>query len=238
MASESELKVVFNFYEKITPPPKFSTFSEGWRHFGDFIETLDHYVGSQLHKNADARGLFPYVNFATFKGPVERIVKDMTEPTQELVQALIEGHGLPGHQINHPGGYIELATNNNLPLAPDLPARMGSTFIVMAYQTVETDECDTADFEANWADHCGLNEIQQYLSKNEKNLGRYGIYKRFTPLRPFHSFAYVFRCELVDVDREDSNLSQLVDKLQKLETPKGFTRVDTGVYFVEHVSPK
>lgn len=56
MASESELKVVFNFYEKITPPPKFSTFSEGWRHFGDFIETLDHYVGSQLHKNADARG--------------------------------------------------------------------------------------------------------------------------------------------------------------------------------------
>lgn len=51
-------------------------------------------------------GLFPYVNFATFKGPVERIVKDMTEPTQELVQALIEGHGLPGHQINHPGKYI------------------------------------------------------------------------------------------------------------------------------------
>lgn len=237
MANESELKVVFNFYEKITPPPKFSTFSEGWRHFGNFIETLDHYVGSQLHKNLDSGGLFPYVNFATFKGPVERIIKDMTEPAPELVQALIEGHGLPGHQINHPGGYIELATNNNLPLAPDIPAKMDSTFLVMAYQTEESDQTDIADFEANWTVHCGLEEIQQYVENTQKALGRYGVYKRFTPLRPFHSFAYVFRCELVDVSRDDPNLLQLVEKLQKLETPQGFSRVNTGVYFVEHVSP-
>lgn len=234
---ENEIKVVFNFYENITPPPKFATFSEGWRHLGNYIETLDHYIGSQLHKNLDPNGKFPYANYATFKGSVERIVKDMTEPSPELVQALIEGHGLPGHQINHPGGYLELATNNNLPLAPDFPPKMDSTFILMAFQTKEDDQTDNADFEANWTKHCGLDEIEHYLTKTNKKMGRYGIYKRFTPLRPFHSFAYVFRCELVDVDREDTNLKEVLEKIQQLPVPSGFTRVDSSLYFIEHVSP-
>lgn len=68
-------------------------------------------------------------------------------------------------------------------------------------------------------------------------MGRYGIYKRFTPLRPFHSFAYVFRCELVEVDREDTSLKEVLEKIQQLPVPAGFTRVDSSLYFIEHVSP-
>lgn len=47
--------------------------------------------------------MFPYMNFATFKGTEESVILQLTNPSQELIQALVEGHGLPGHQINHPG---------------------------------------------------------------------------------------------------------------------------------------
>lgn len=51
-----ELHVVFNFYEKITPPPKFKTFIDGWKHLGNFVEKLDYYVAAQLHQNLDPKG--------------------------------------------------------------------------------------------------------------------------------------------------------------------------------------
>lgn len=51
-----ELHVVCNFYEKITPPPKFKTFIDGWKHLGEFVEKLDYYVGAVLHENLDPKG--------------------------------------------------------------------------------------------------------------------------------------------------------------------------------------
>lgn len=47
------------------------------------------------------------MNFATFKGTEESVIHQLTNPSPELIQALVEGHGLPGHQVNHPGEYTQ-----------------------------------------------------------------------------------------------------------------------------------
>ena len=56
MSSTDQLCAVVNFYEKITPPPDFSTFVDGWKCLGKYVETLDHYIAAQLHRNVEAKG--------------------------------------------------------------------------------------------------------------------------------------------------------------------------------------
>ena len=56
MTSQKQLFAVFNFYETITPPPNYPTFTAGWKTLGSYVETLDHYVAAQLHRNLDEQG--------------------------------------------------------------------------------------------------------------------------------------------------------------------------------------
>ena len=56
MTSKDLLCAVFNFYETITPPSNYPSFTEGWKRLGRYVETLDHYVCAQLHRNIDAKG--------------------------------------------------------------------------------------------------------------------------------------------------------------------------------------
>ena len=46
---------------------------------------------------------FPYVNFAMFQGDDSKVMDDFINPGPELMAALIDAHGPPGHQINFPG---------------------------------------------------------------------------------------------------------------------------------------
>ena len=57
MASDGRnMIVVFNFYETITPSPNYPSFLAGWKQLGKFVETLDHYMGTQLQKNTNPNG--------------------------------------------------------------------------------------------------------------------------------------------------------------------------------------
>ena len=56
MSGDSNYAVVLNFYEKIDPPEKFPTFVDGWRNLGKYVQTLDHFIATQLHRNVDPNG--------------------------------------------------------------------------------------------------------------------------------------------------------------------------------------
>ncbi len=56
MAAKPDLKVVLNFYQTLTPAPGYSTFLDGWHKMGSFVESLDYYLCTLLHKNTDEKG--------------------------------------------------------------------------------------------------------------------------------------------------------------------------------------
>ncbi|PIK35766.1 hypothetical protein BSL78_27401 [Apostichopus japonicus] len=229
-----ELHVVCNFYEKITPPPKFKTFIDGWKHLGEFVEKLDYYVGAVLHENLDPKGMFPYMNFATFKGTEESVILQLTNPSQELIQALVEGHGLPGHQINHPGGYNEVATDNQMPIAPDIPTRTDSIFFVSCFQA--TEGTANSDIEQNWTRYVGYDTLKSFVEGQGKSLGRAGFYKRFTPVSPFGTFSHVFRCELVGFHGSEDTLWEVVRAINGTSNGSSLGKVNSSLYKVVYVS--
>ena len=56
MASTPKIDVVFNFYESMNPSPNYPTFIEGWKKMSAFVNNLDHYYCTQLHKNTNPCG--------------------------------------------------------------------------------------------------------------------------------------------------------------------------------------
>lgn len=232
-----ELRVVFNFYEKITPPPKFNTFFDGWKHLGSFVEKQDYYVGALLHQNLDPKGMFPFVNFATFKGTEESVIHEMTNPSQELIQALVEGHGLPGHQVNHPGGYNEVATDDQKSIAPDLPPHQDSIYYIACFQTAENGSgvCPS-DAEAKWKEIVGLEALRSFVESHGRKIGRAGFYRRFTPASPFGTYSYVFRCELPGFDGSEPELWAAVRAINESVIDGQLGRVNSSLYKIMHVS--
>ncbi|XP_033628986.1 uncharacterized protein LOC117291428 [Asterias rubens] len=235
MTSQKQLFAVFNFYETITPPPNYPTFTAGWKTLGSYVETLDHYVAAQLHRNLDEQGLFPYVNFSTFTGTTERIIKDFMEPSPDLIKAVVEGHGMPGIQINHPGGYEEISTLSGKQIIPDLPAKLESKFIISGYRTIVSDNefnNNIGDLEKDWLNWAGIEALKAAVPSGV-SLGEAGLYKRFTPDGPFKAVTYTVRCEIKGLDADKTASLDLLSTIRNQKTPEKLELVDSSLYCLD-----
>ncbi|XP_071941206.1 uncharacterized protein [Antedon mediterranea] len=219
-----EVNVVFNFYEKITPPPNMESFLKGWSHLGEFVKTLDHFVSAQLHTNVDPQGRFPYVNYSFFEGTQERITKDFGEPSPELIKALVEGHGPPGLQVNYPGGYTEIATMDGSSIAPALAKQPDSLFLLSSFKGPKTD-AESAKFESEWMDVTGVTKL-----KATGNLQNAALYKRFTHA-PYDVLMYVVRCEFTGIDTDEG--LKITSDLKEGIIGDGVERTNTSLYKIE-----
>ncbi|XP_033113878.1 uncharacterized protein LOC117114337 [Anneissia japonica] len=221
-----EVNVVFNFYEKITPPPNMESFLKGWSHLGHFVKTLDHFVSAQLHTNLNPEGRFPYVNYSFFEGTQERITKDFCEPSPELIKALVEGHGPPGLQVNYPGGYTEVATMEGSPIAPALPKSTDSVFLLSSFKGPKTDE-ESAKFESEWMDVTGVTKLKADESLGLQNAA---LYRRFTQA-PYDVLMYVVRCEFVGIG--SSRGLEIANDLKDGIVGDGVERTNSSLYKIE-----
>ncbi len=235
MTSKKQLFAVFNFYETITPPPNYPTFTAGWKTLGRYVETLDHYVAAQLHRNLDEQGLFPYVNFSTFTGTTERIIKDFMEPSPDLIIAVVEGHGMPGTQINHPGGYEEMSTLSGQQIIPDLPAKLESKFIISAYRAIVSDNelnNNIGDLEKDWLHWAGVEALKVSVPSGV-SIGEAGLYKLFTPAEPFQAVLYTVRCEVIGFNADKTASLDLLSTIRNQERPKKLELVDSSLYCLD-----
>ncbi|XP_072045262.1 uncharacterized protein [Amphiura filiformis] len=226
--------VVFNFYETITPASNYPSFLAGWRQLGKFVDTLDHYVGTQLQKNTNPNERFPYVNFAIFQGSDHKVMDDFINPGPELMAALIDAHGPPGHQVNFPGGYKEVATFDGLPIAPDLPPKLKSYFLMACFRPTDDGTADIESFEHTWQESTGA----AFLKKNntpDLHVGNIGLYRLFTPPGPpYMSFPYVIRCELnASQEGEMYAANQLLEQFKQVPVPHGFHRENAAIYRID-----
>ncbi|XP_038048988.1 uncharacterized protein LOC119722757 [Patiria miniata] len=228
------LNAVFNFYETITPPPDYPTFVDGWKSLGSYVETLDHYLAAQLHRNVDEKGKFPFANFSTFTGSHERIITDFMHPDPELIKAVVKGHGMPGIQVNHPGGYEEIATLDGKPIIPDMPPRLDSLFILSAYRSKvsDTELSNSGDLETTWRQWAGINAVKEAALAGV-SVGIAGLYKRFTPGEPYKAVTYVMRCELVGLKQDDKAGQEVVKIIRDLGAPEGLELVDSALYCLD-----
>ncbi|XP_022112253.1 uncharacterized protein LOC110991252 [Acanthaster planci] len=229
-----KLSAVINFYEKITPPPDFATFVDGWKSLGQYVETLDHYIAAQLHRNIDEKGLFPYANFSTFTGSHERIINDFMHPDPELIKAVVKGHGMPGVQVNHPGGYDEIATLEGKPIIPDMPARLDSLFILSAFRSKvsDTELSNSGDLEKEWLRWTGITAVKEAAPAGVR-LGTAGLYKRFTPGEPYKAVTYVMRCELLGLKENFQPGLEVVKIIKETGAPEGLELVDSALYCLD-----
>lgn len=232
MPSSSEnVTVVFNFYERLTPSPNYPSFLAGWRQLGTFVDTLEHYVGTQLQKNTNPNERFPYVNFAMFKGDDAKVMEDFTNPGPELMTALIDAHGPPGHQVNFPGGYKEICTIDGTPIAPDLPPKLKSYFLIACFRPQVDGSPDNANFESNWQEVTGAAFLKSNSSA-DLTVGNIGFYRLFTPEGPpYMSYPYVIRCELTASHvGEMQAANQLLERFNELPGGHGFQRDNAAIY--------
>jgi len=234
MSSTDQLCAVVNFYEKITPPPDFSTFVDGWKCLGKYVETLDHYIAAQLHRNVEAKGMFPYANFSTFTGSHERITEDFMHPDPELIKAVVKAHGMPGIQVNHPGGYDEIATLDGQPIIPDMPPRLDSMFILSAYRATvsDTELSNSGELEKEWLKWTGVNALKIDLPEG-LTIGKTGLYKRFTPGEPYKAVTYVMRCEIIGLKGDFQSGLDLVKFCRDAKAPEGLELVDSALYCLD-----
>lgn len=234
-SSDSNLCAVVNFYETITPPPDFPTFVDGWKSLGAYVETLDHYVAAQLHRNVDKNGFFPYANFSTFTGSHERITQDFMHPDPELIRAVVKAHGMPGIQVNHPGGYEEVATMDGKPIIPDLPPSLDSLYIMSPYRAKisDTEINNNGALEKDWLAWTGINAVKAALPPGV-SLGKVGLYKRFTPGEPYKAVMFVMRCQLVGVTEANSqDAAPLLKIIRDAGAPEGLELVDSALYCLD-----
>ncbi|XP_041453068.1 uncharacterized protein LOC121406115 [Lytechinus variegatus] len=231
MSGNNNYAVVLNFYEKVDPPPNFKDFVEGWHNLGKFVRKLEYFVATQLHRNVDSNGKFKYMNYATFNDTNQVVIKDMTQPTPELLQALGESHGPPGLQTNYPGGYHEVITSGGA-IAPDLPANPASCFLISAFRA--SSDIDSLDVEKEVELLTGLDIIKNASSSSGKfQVGPWALYKRFTPAIPFQPFDLVFRLELQGLDSDLEPAKKLVQELNKAPTVEGVERSCTELYQIQ-----
>ncbi|XP_071478853.1 uncharacterized protein [Diadema antillarum] len=231
MSGNNNYAVVLNFYEKIDPPPNFPTFVDGWHNLGKYVRKLDYFIATQLHRNVDENGRYKYMNFATFNDTDEMVMKDMSQPSIELLQALGESHGPPGLQTNYPGGYHETKTSEG-PVAPDLPAKTESCFLISSFKV--TTDLDEVPAEEMLEELVGLELLQESAAASEQyEIGPWALYRRFTPAIPFQPFDLVFRCELQGLGTDTEPATDLIEKLQQAPTLEGVERAHTGLYIVD-----
>ncbi|XP_001193611.2 uncharacterized protein LOC756131 [Strongylocentrotus purpuratus] len=231
MSGNNNYAVVINFYEKVDPPPTFPTFVDGWHNLGKFVKKLDYFVATQLHSNVDPNGKFKYMNYATFNDTNQVVIKDMTQPTPELLQALGESHGPPGLQTNYPGGYHESLTSGGA-IAPDLPAKPASCFLISGFKA--SSDIDSLDVEKDIELLTGLDIIKDASSTGGKfQVGPWALYRRFTPAIPFKPYDFVFRLELQGLESDLEPAKELVQKLNQAPTVDGIERSITDLYKID-----
>ncbi|XP_063970154.1 uncharacterized protein LOC129282815 [Lytechinus pictus] len=176
-------------------------------------------------------GKFKYMNYATFNDTNQVVIKDMTQPTPELLQALGESHGPPGLQTNYPGGYHEVITSGGA-IAPDLPANPASCFLISAFRA--SSDIDSLDVEKEIDLLTGLDIAKNASSSSGKfQVGPWALYKRFTPAIPFQPFDLVFRLELQGLDSDLEPAKKLVQELNKAPTVEGVERSCTELYQIQ-----
>nr|XP_054774650.1 uncharacterized protein LOC129282815 [Lytechinus pictus] len=186
---------------------------------------------SQTEERKKKKCKFKYMNYATFNDTNQVVIKDMTQPTPELLQALGESHGPPGLQTNYPGGYHEVITSGGA-IAPDLPANPASCFLISAFRA--SSDIDSLDVEKEIDLLTGLDIAKNASSSSGKfQVGPWALYKRFTPAIPFQPFDLVFRLELQGLDSDLEPAEKLVQELNKAPTVEGVERSCTELYQIQ-----
>ncbi|XP_070573932.1 uncharacterized protein [Ptychodera flava] len=213
-----KIHILFNFFEKIGSSGT-EAFFKGWKHTADMVLKNPHFLNTQLHRNLNEQGMYKYVNYAMFDSdevPMFRPEFRTDEWKAEMTKYR------DTQKVAYPGGYFEIATFDDKPIAPAYPVKDSSLFIISCYEAGV--DADLAGFEAAWKDISGASK----LSENAPTQGftNSGLYKRFTE---DGKFSYVVRSEFTTLSENKG--WDLVELVRGIKLPNGVSG-DTSLYQV------